>query len=290
MIRFESTFILCGVIESILVLLTIITKHEIFVLLILWLQNFIYIKVLRRFLRIRRSFQNKEPHFSFFCLFLAVLNILFLLILIFVYFLYDVEEFDLYIKVAYASFSIVISIALFITGTFVQNQINSFAISDPKVYINDKGNSNETLLDRERTTSYEEKQKRRKETSNSIQKGQIIMIIYIGIVTSIYQLIYVFLRDDILYDDFMSDERLIDAITPISVCVNVIYFVLILLTILMNYLAFYFIVRNQYYVKKIQFSKNNIDFFTRQKSNEDIDQFINQTKANQQDMRTTLIE
>ena len=59
-IKFETLVIICGIFQSILLLFTIITKLEIFLLLILFFQNFVYLNVTRRFVRIIRRDKNNE--------------------------------------------------------------------------------------------------------------------------------------------------------------------------------------------------------------------------------------
>jgi hypothetical protein len=68
-IKFENIVILCGILQSIILIFVILTNWELLILLILFCQVLIYLFILRRFLRIyfrmkRKSYEPKTNSYN----------------------------------------------------------------------------------------------------------------------------------------------------------------------------------------------------------------------------------
>lgn len=79
-------------------------------------------------------------------------------------------------------------------------------------------------------------------------RRQINLIIYLCVCTCLYQLVYLMLKYRFIKEQFKFDGLQTFPITTTSQTLHFVYMILAIISIMMNYLAFYFIIRKSFEV------------------------------------------
>lgn len=72
------------------------------------------------------------------------------------------------------------------------------------------------------------------------------MVTYICLITSFFRATYFYLKHKILRDEFLIENYGVYPITTLAISLSLVYFVSIMLNIISNFIAFFFLVRHSF--------------------------------------------
>ena len=139
-----------------------------------------------------------------------------------------------------------------------------------------KPNDTQTILkDTLIMTILETEEHKIKEMHYSVRIQQIYLIIFSSVLAASYHLIYLLFRNTLFKNHFFIIDRKIVPATSVAVSFHLGYAISVIITIFMNYFAFYFIIRNSFK----NFSNNNqaaldLETYYQRMSTPEIDDFL----------------
>jgi len=265
-IKFENYVILSGIVELSVILVILIIRNEYLIQLIEFLQLIIILFIARRFFKcntspLRNSDQQIPSCYNIFFVVFVILNLIFMSLTIFFVLTrnYEHEEDDertRIIQISHHCFSLISSLILLKIGITLKSLLTNVHVCHSQVFkvklfeenVTDKEEKEASLLNilEKEQQSEHHKHGKLNEYTNEIRIQQINIVCYTFLLTGLYKCVYIVMKYYLLDHQFNLHNGKTLPKTLLTTLLHFFYLMSIIVPIITNYIAFYFIIRNYF--------------------------------------------
>ena len=254
--NFEISLLLIGIFQIILIDFIIITPHDFLFEIFFLIQLFIISLIIRKFIKIINDNKFRE---NILFIIINVINLIIFTLYILSLFEQFLGDINLYFRFSSRIFYFLITVNLFFLCRSLTKKLEKYEIKNETFDIFLRKSSLKSSIKSEHFTISFYSQ----ELFFLIRKKQITPLYILNFICSLLQLLFILFKNYIFTDDFIKKDR---KTLPQNNKGYIIYYIHLLtyfLNIMINYICFYWIIRDQY--------KDNSDEIKSKKNNKILD-------------------